>query len=235
MITPESRKPFHTCRGNLIRNFSSGILTGDSAVFPYSLKQQILLYIKGFEVFNLDCAMRFDVFSIMEEAARYRVPYDELLNQILVQRAFTPYQILDSIHNILGNRSKSRNRIHFLLAPAKQFYDGDVSTDEARYLLKILFQLLARMKRYHIPFLFIEKESYGNPIHPPFMESLQALTGKVRIIRRSIAENTKTGNNKHRGIQHGTNSSTILQPDRYDQRSIERFSQSIEERRTGTF
>lgn len=138
-----------------------GLLTGRQGIYTLALRWEYAFAVSGFQVFNLDCAIRFDVFTITEETRKRRVSPEALLEKILVQRAFTPYQILDSLGEIYS--STKENTIYFILAPCKQFFDGDVQDDEGLFLLEKLVLLLERMRAKQIPIVLVESTKYTHP------------------------------------------------------------------------
>ena len=124
---------------------------------------------RGYDVHVVDCAIRFNPFLITEQAFRRAESPDYLLSNIKIRRAFTPYQILDSACHALENASKkeennsvNQESVYFFLAPCKQFFDGDVSLDEAVFLLEKLVNLFSSMIKAGIPLVIIEKDHYSN-------------------------------------------------------------------------
>ncbi len=138
-----------------------GLLTGKEGIYRLALRWEYAFAVSGFSVFNLDCAMRFNPFIITEETRRRRVSPEALLEKILIQRAFTPYQILDSLRAI--SISERKNTIYFILAPCKQFFDGDVQDDEGRFLLEKLVLFLEFMRSQKIPIILVESSEYPHP------------------------------------------------------------------------
>ncbi|WP_367897732.1 hypothetical protein AB3N61_12370 [Leptospira sp. WS58.C1] len=151
-----------------------GLLTGRQGIYKLALRWEYAFAVSGFQVFNLDCAIRFDVFTITEETRKRRVSPEALLEKILVQRAFTPYQILDSLREIYT--STKENTIYFLLAPCKQFFDGDVQYDEGLFLLEKLVLLLERMRSKRIPIVLVESTKYTHPNFQKIFPKLVALS-----------------------------------------------------------
>ncbi|TGL49579.1 hypothetical protein EHQ61_14200 [Leptospira wolffii] len=149
-----------------------GLLTGKEGIYRLALRWEYAFAVSGFQVFNLDCAIRFNPFIITEETRRRRVSPEALLEKILIQRAFTPYQILDSLKEI--SRSIRANTVYFLLAPCKQFFDGDVQEEEGRYLLEKLILILGLMQSQRIPLIVVESTKYS---HPSFQAIFPKLLG----------------------------------------------------------
>ncbi len=204
-----------------------GLISGDSIIFPYALNREVFFYNKGHSIFNLDCAMRFNLFTLTQEAGRIGIPPDEILNQIRVRRAFTPYQILDSTYELLTEKNPDPAGLSFFLAPLKQFYDGDVAEDEADYLIQILIDMLSGLKRRGISFLLIEKENYAHRLHEKAMKAFIQLTGSLRVIHKSEMEQSNRLETYAipEAIPHGSYSDTILKTDRNDRSTPERISQ----------
>ncbi|TGK44111.1 hypothetical protein [Leptospira andrefontaineae] len=151
-----------------------GLLTGRQGIYKLALRWEYAFAVSGFQVFNLDCAIRFDVFTITEETRKRRVSPEALLEKILVQRAFTPYQILDSLKEIYT--STKENTIYFILAPCKQFFDGDVQDDEGLFLLEKLVLLLERMRSRQIPIVLVESTKYTHPNFQKIFPKLVSLS-----------------------------------------------------------
>ncbi|TGN03427.1 hypothetical protein [Leptospira dzoumogneensis] len=151
-----------------------GLLTGRQGIYKLALLWEYAFAVSGFQVFNLDCAIRFDVFTITEETRKRRVSPEALLEKILVQRAFTPYQILDSVREIYS--STKENTIYFILAPCKQFFDGDVQDDEGLFLLEKLVILLERMRAKRIPIVLVESTKYTHPTFQKIFPKLVELS-----------------------------------------------------------
>ncbi|TGL65795.1 hypothetical protein [Leptospira sarikeiensis] len=160
-----------------------GLLTGREGIYKLALGWEYAFAVSGFQVFNLDCAIRFDVFRITEETRKHGISPEEILERILVQRAFTPYQILDSLREI--SSSKRENTVYFILAPCKQFFDGDVQEDEGLFLLEKLVLLLQYIRSQQIPILLVESTKYPHPnfqkIFPKLIELSEDLW-ELRIV-----------------------------------------------------
>ncbi|TGK31769.1 hypothetical protein EHQ12_01635 [Leptospira gomenensis] len=147
-----------------------GILTGKSGIYRLALQWEYAFAVSGFKIFNLDCAIRFNPFVITAETRKRNVPPESLLENILVQRAFTPYQILDSLRAISAQNPK--NTIYFLLAPCKQFFDGDVQEDEGRFLLQRMLSILQELQSERFPILVVESLHYPHPTFENFFPQL---------------------------------------------------------------
>ncbi|MBM9500526.1 hypothetical protein JWG44_09730 [Leptospira sp. 201903071] len=153
------------------------MLTGMSGIYRLALQWEYVFAVSGFKVFNLDCAIRFNPFVITEETRRRRIPPESLLENILVQRAFTPYQILDALKAVATKRSP--DTIYFLLAPCKQFFDGDVQEEEGRFLLDKMLLILEKIHSLDIPILVIESMKYKHPTFQNFFPKLAAASSDL--------------------------------------------------------
>ncbi|MDH5718174.1 MAG: hypothetical protein OEZ22_11135 [Spirochaetia bacterium] len=160
---------------------STVLLTGHSKIFSFSMKWQALLALNGFEIHNIDCAIRFNSYAIANEAIRNNVPPEFIANSITLVRGFTPYQILDAANDIL--RSFEKNRLFFILAPCKQFFDGDVSFDEGLFLLEKLIKVFRQIKAASIPLVIVEKESYSHPVFSSVYQKIKSLSSSVLVLR----------------------------------------------------
>ncbi|TGK01679.1 hypothetical protein EHO59_11245 [Leptospira semungkisensis] len=160
---------------------SLGLLTGREGIYRLALRWEYAFAVSGFQVFNLDCAIRFDPFIITDETRKRRVSPEALLEKILVQRAFTPYQILDSLKDI--SKFKKDNTIYFLLAPCKQFFDGDVQDDEGKFLLEKLVLILQYMRSQKIPIIVVESTRYTHPTFQAIFPKLVELSEDLWELR----------------------------------------------------
>lgn len=150
------------------------LLAGKGGIFHLSHIWQARLNLRGRQVFTIDCALRFNAFYLAEEARHQGIQAEAMLGSILVQRAFTPYQILDVVYGI-----KDKDRVYFLLAPLKQFFDADVAEEESRFLLKKLLEAVARLKSTGVPLLIIEKNQYNHPNFAPAFDALRRVAESV--------------------------------------------------------
>ncbi|MDH5719996.1 MAG: hypothetical protein OEZ13_05160 [Spirochaetia bacterium] len=151
------------------------LLTGSSAVFSLAMLWQTHLARKGFLIHNIDCAIRFNTYAIAEEAFRLGFAPELIADSITVTRAFTPYQILDATQRIFHEPK----RLTFILAPCKQFFDGDVAFDEGLYLLEKLVLLFQKMKALKIPLAIIEKNAYSHPVFSSAYAKIKRLSSAV--------------------------------------------------------
>ncbi|HMV77534.1 MAG TPA: hypothetical protein PL048_05935 [Leptospiraceae bacterium] len=126
---------------------------------------------RGTGIFIIDCAIRFNVFRVADFFEEIGEDPEFYLHRIIVQRAFTPYQILDSA--VQAENRKNENLIHIFLAPFKQFFDGDVKKDEAGFLLKKLIIKYSVIKNKGIPIVIAEKENYPSSLFSEAMSELE--------------------------------------------------------------
>lgn len=143
----------------------------------------------------IDCAIRFDIFQITDFMERAGVG-DDILEEIQICRAFTPYQILDSASQILN--SENSREITVYLAPFKQFFDGDVKTDEAKFLLRRLLQKLSFLQKKGCSLILAEKEKYSSAVFPEALSVLRSFVSAEWDLRNLSAalpynENTLFG------------------------------------------
>lgn len=161
-----------------------GLLTGVSAIFPLTQIWQTRMAIRGITTHTIDCAIRFNTYAIAEEALRQGISPESITNQITVSRAFTPYQILDAVGGIRPGE------ICFVLAPAKQFFDGDVAFDEGVFLLQKLSRLFTEMNQRGARLFIIEKTSYPHAAFTAFLRDIREIAGGGWLLERN--------NEKHR-------------------------------------
>ena len=148
--------------GKVIRTWdmsSLGVLTGNAEIYRLAHSWIAHLIGMGYRVHVIDCAIRFNVYRMMEEVSLLGGDVQLFLDTGSVQRAFTPYQILDVCLGIL-NRRKSASDIYFVLAPSKQFFDGDVKTQEGFFLLQKLISVFEAMQASGIPIVAVESRKY---------------------------------------------------------------------------
>lgn len=124
-------------------DLASCVLLSGKASNQLSHDWMVYCLSQGERVHVLDCAIRLKPFLLAEAT---KGSDSMVLHQITVQRAFTPYQLLDSVQALLG-QDGDLDRIFFFLAPSKQFFDGDVQKEERIFLLEQLAIKLGRLKR----------------------------------------------------------------------------------------
>jgi len=153
---------------------SIAYMTGTAAIFPLAQVWQTRMAIEGIKTHTIDCAIRFNTYAVAEEALRLGTPPELIHDKITVTRAFTPYQILDAVQEL------KKNEIVFLLAPAKQFFDGDVAFDEGLFLLQKLVRFLANAHERGVALFVVEKPSYAAPAFSTFLSEMRPITDKSR-------------------------------------------------------
>ncbi|TGM20945.1 hypothetical protein [Leptospira meyeri] len=176
MILTEA-SPISTDVYEPIKNWNQrdiGLLTGEKGMYRLAHYWQYAMVCSGFQVFNLDCAIRFNPFTIAEETRKQNLQPEPFLEQIRVQRAFTPYQILDALKTILS--LKEENTIYFLLAPCKQFLDGDVKEDEGIFLLNRMLEFIEKFPCENVPLIIIESWTYTHKNFQIFFPKLLRTT-----------------------------------------------------------
>ena len=138
---------------------SVALLTGDSRAFSLSHSWMVRHYLAEHRVRVIDCAVRYDTISIVDELLRLDLDVDAGIKAIEVRRAFTPYQILEAVADIPESGYRETD-VYYLLAPYKQFFDGDVADDEAAYLLHLLNERLRKLSRDGWSVVVVEKSIY---------------------------------------------------------------------------
>lgn len=166
-------------------NRSIAYLTGISDIFPLAQIWQTRMAIAGVRTHTIDCAIRFNTYTIAEEALRLGTPPELIHDKITVTRAFTPYQILDAVKEL------KKNEVVFVLAPAKQFLDRDVAFDEGLFLIQKLVRFFADAHERGVALFVVEKPAYTcqtkgltRPVVAPafstFLSEMKQLTWRSR-------------------------------------------------------
>lgn len=158
-------------RGN---NRSVAYLSGLPDIFPLTQVWQTRMAIEGVRTHTIDCAIRFNTYAIAEEALRQSVAPESIADSITVTRAFTPYQILDAVKEL------KKNEVVFVLAPAKQFFDGDVAFDEGLFLIQKLVRFFADAHERGVALFVVERPSYAAPAFSTFLSDMKRLTQRSR-------------------------------------------------------
>lgn len=217
---------------------SLGVLTGNAEIFHLAHNWIAALIIKGYRVHVIDCAIRFNVYRVIDEANFYGIDLHDFLMTGMVQRAFTPYQILDVSRRIL-NTQKDPNNIYFLLAPTKQFFDGDVGEEEGEFLLEKLIAVLGRLQARGIPTIAVESEKYRHKTFVKLFPRLVQIANSVweyrkitfgkQIFRRFEInyKNTIVGPTQYRleisGEENGKNSNALFESSGSDRYTLTGF------------
>ncbi|MFO1526657.1 MAG: hypothetical protein U1F16_11885 [Turneriella sp.] len=153
---------------------SVAYMTGAQAIFPLTQIWQTRMALEGIRTHTIDCAIRFNTYTIAEEALRLQRAPESIHDQITVTRAFTPYQILDAVQDL------KKNEVVFVLAPAKQFFDGDVAFDEGLFLIQKLVRFFADAHERGVALFVVERPSYAAPAFSTFLSDIRTLTDKSR-------------------------------------------------------
>jgi hypothetical protein len=147
----------------------------DSSLIPHDECNPKFVYV-------VDCAIRFNVFAVSDECLRQGIPPEPVLKSIKVRRDFTPYQLLATVREIM--QAPTPSYIYFFLSPCKQFFDGDVREEEARFLLRKLIRDFEEMNRRRIPLVLVERPAYQHPVFQEFFPkicSLAQFVWKVQV------------------------------------------------------
>ncbi len=174
-----------------------GLLHGERPSFALALGWQVVLTLAGYRVHNIDGANRCNVFHLAAECMARSLPVEDVLQRVVVQRVFTPYQVLDVVQQVFEEASRNRRRrakneslesgeegetVYFFMAPCKQFFDGDVGEEEGEFLLGRLLNLFAAMSRRGLPVIIVERE-YDHPV----FRRLQPRLSQLAACRWSLA------------------------------------------------
>lgn len=157
------------------------------------------------KVHVIDCAIRLRAMQIAEVTKGLDF---FALHNITLQRAFTPYQLLDLFNTISADtqHNNPEHVINIFLAPSKQFFDGDVQKEERIHLLKVLTQKLERFVQLKIPFIFSESTPKNDVTYFQYLHDLEKC-GKIIQLPETLARN-------RRGKLHGQNDYPLLTSNR---------------------
>jgi len=155
-------------------NRSIAYMTGTGAVFALTQMWQTRMALAGIRTHTIDCAIRFNTYSIADESLRLANPPETISSEITVTRAFTPYQILDAVSEL------KKNEVVFVLAPAKQFFDGDVAFDEGLFLIQKLVRFFSDAHERGVALFVVERPSYAAPAFSTFLSDMRPLTQKSK-------------------------------------------------------
>ncbi|WP_257588223.1 hypothetical protein [Leptospira sp. id769339] len=155
---------------------SSAVLFGsNSRKIAHDLLSKLSM--QGEDIHVFDCAIRFDVFSITRATKENRF---EALHNIKIQRAFTPYQLLDSI-SLLTTQPIDPESFPLIvfLSPAKQFFDPDVKQKEREHLLTTLISKFQQLRAKGFRFLIVESMRKESPLYLSFIDKLEKSFGTI--------------------------------------------------------
>lgn len=184
------------------------LLTGRPGIYSLAHVWLARLALRGFQMHVVDCAIRADAEILTEEALRRGVAPELLLQAITVQRAFTPYQILDVLGAELERldeeqRQEKNERIVFVMAPCKQFFDPDVARDECAFLLNKLLALVRLYRQRGPALLLVESEAYPSDQFGPVLLQLRALAATLFEYHQEIEQQTYALSVRRRDIRGG--------------------------------
>ena len=201
------------------------LLMGNSGIFSLIHTWVSSYLAAGKTVFILDCAIRLQMDTMIHLLPQ---PLEHYLRKLVIQRAFTPYQILDAVQNFY--QVSRPYDLYVILAPAKQFFDGDVGNEECGYLLGILAK-----KIYQLPastkIIIVEKEKYSHVQFPRFSHRLQQAVTQFWHLNPENKLVYQPKKIKNQGEHHGQNHTTLFSTARTHQKSIPRLSQGVKKRR----
>lgn len=165
------------------------LLTGDRGVFELTHILLSRLALGGARLHIVDCAIRFRLFQISEECLAAGMDPEPVLKRILIQRGFTPYQILQIARQILSRPPAPADPpvYYFILSPYKQFFDGDVAREESAYLLRLLNRHIRYFRQRGIPLICAEKDHYSHENFAPAFRELKTISGTVWRINAPTA------------------------------------------------
>lgn len=181
------------------------LLFGSSETFYLAHTWISELSFQGFRVHILDCAIRFNAFLLAEEAFRRGASAEYILSKVTIQRAFTPYQILDALQETMKALQTPKNKdpvIPFILAPCKQFFDGDVAEDESLFLLKKMTNIFEEYSQLGLPLVVVEKQNYKNRHFPDVLNRIEFLSGDSWALESVYEEGKKAGSTKRNKIKY---------------------------------
>ncbi len=212
-----------------------GLLTGDSRVFSLSHSWMVRHYLDNRRVRIVDCAVRFDNIALVNELLRHGLDVDSALLSIDIRRAFTPYQILEAVHDIATNWRAGLD-VFYLLAPFKQFFDGDVASDEAAYLLHLLNERLAALTRRSVPILVVERSMYD---HAAFRQAYHQLKALAKPLWEVLDISKPSGTASvlrvtTQGESHGTHNRTLQHSNGHGRAKNAKVPQSFAQERPGS-
>ncbi|WP_246839463.1 hypothetical protein [Leptospira licerasiae] len=131
----------------------------------------------GERVHIFDCAIRFNLFSITKFLNDRPLV---ALHNIEIQRAFTPYQLLDSLSDLIAeDKDPGIFPLIVFLSPAKQFFDKDVKQKEREHLLSDLIFKLEQIRAKGFRFLIVESSRKDNPLYNSYIERLYKRFGAI--------------------------------------------------------
>ncbi len=153
---------------------SAVLLGSDARELAHLSMLQLALQNKSIHV--VDGAIQFNPFKLVDGARSLGIHPDLVLERVTVQRAFSPYQVLDA----------ARDTLHFperhtvFLSPFKQFLDNDVQEQEALFLLGKLIRLYREFETNHLPVVFSESNRVSLKASV-YRQALASLVSSARV------------------------------------------------------
>lgn len=185
---------------------SNGFLSGSSAVFSLAhIWASRLLITRGLQPHILDCAIRFDALLLAEDALRQNIDPDFVLEQVLVQRLFNPYHILETVRTL----KTDENKVYIVLAPLKQFFDGDVAFDESIFLIDKLMIFLKQICQSGVKLLIVERDHYRHSVFNTSYKKLKQQSAVNWYLQQTTNEHYTLKTSLSGGI-YGPHNSTLL-------------------------
>ncbi len=164
----ESLDRFFTTNGRI------GLLYGNASLTRVALYGVTLAVIAGQEVIVIDGTNSFDAYFVARLARRWNYAPESLLSHIHLSRAFTCYQLSESItqrlpsainsswerkcNRELGSKILQQRTSIFCIGLLDTFYDEDVPMSDAMRLLKAIITTLVRLARHGHPVFITARE-----------------------------------------------------------------------------
>ncbi len=124
-----------------------GILTFGSAMRPLTAAAAAWGVARGWRVFVVDAANRFDPYQLAREGRKRGLRPEQVLSRVWVARAFTCHQLVQLVQEGLpAELAGVEKSLVILLGPCSLFYDEQVPLAERRRLFRALMGALVRIK-----------------------------------------------------------------------------------------
>lgn len=167
-ISDESLDRFFTTNGRI------GLLYGNASLTRVALYGVTLATIAGQDVIVIDGANSFDAYFVARLVRRWNYAPESILSHIRLSRAFTCYQLSESITQRLPSAIQSAWERHcvgefgspmphqrtsiFCIGLLDTFYDEDVPMSDAMRLLKAIITTLVGLARHGHPVFITARE-----------------------------------------------------------------------------
>lgn len=155
-----------------------GLLYGNSSLTRIALYGITLAAVNNHDVWALDGANSFDAYFVARLARRWNHAPESILSRIQLSRAFTCYQLSESIarrlpmalvHPRQGTANTARTRLEsrqcsasvFCIGLLETFYDEDVPITDAVRLLKSVIASLTELARQGHTILITAREPHN--------------------------------------------------------------------------